>query len=171
MFKINSATKNNLQTVAIIGSFKQFYKNILRAIAIFKENGIKVISPLGSPIIKRGIPFVRFTTDDHKHPDEMVQSLTLKKILAANAVYVVVPSGYIGRTTCYEVGRVIQSRKPIYFSHTPKDLPIKIPLSHILTPEQVSKYLISKTITWPFDGDGDQYHVLEQELTKKFIKW
>ena len=54
-------------------------------------------SPIGSAIIKPGTPFVRFTSDDQGVSDEMVQTITLKRILKASSVYVVDPEGYVGR--------------------------------------------------------------------------
>jgi hypothetical protein len=138
-------------SVALIGSFKQFYKYVIEAISIFKKMNIQVTSPAGTDIIENGISFVRFTSDNSKLSDELVQTVTLKRIFKATVVYVVAPDGYVGRTTCYEIGRIIQKRKPIYFSERPNDLPVQIPKSHILNPEQLSKLILKNGIYWPFE--------------------
>ena len=155
-------------SVAIIGSFKQFYDQVLEALSDFKDMGISVTSPIGSAIIKPGIPFVRFTSDDPDISDEMVQTITLKRILKASSVYVVNPEGYVGRTTCYEIGRILQSRKPIYFSEMPCDLPIKIPESHILKPEELAKLILKEQICWPYENNPCDLFYEERKLVDNF---
>lgn len=120
-------------TVAIIGSFKQHYEQILSSWRSFREAGLEITSPKGSQIIKEGIDFVRFESDPIHWDDPTVQTVALHRILRSDFVYAVTPKGYIGRTTCYEVGRVIQARRPIYFSEMPLDLPVLIPPDHILS--------------------------------------
>lgn len=154
-------------SVAIIGSFKQFYTQVLEVIAIFKKMSIEVTSPLGSAIIKPGIPFVRFTSDNPSQSDEMIQTITLKRIFSASATYVVCPDGYVGRTTCYEIGRIIQGFKPIYFQEIPKDIPIKIPSSHIISPEVLSQKIINNEICWPLKNIACTISREEQKLVTK----
>ena len=156
-------------SVAIIGSFKQFYDQVLKALSDFKSMGVSVTSPTGSAIIRPGIPFVRFTSDDSVISDEMVQTNTLKRILKASSVYVVNPEGYVGRTTCYEIGRILQSRKPIYFSEKPSDLPIKIPESHILNPEKLAKLILKGQICWPYENNTCKLFYEERKLVDNFI--
>jgi len=156
-------------SVAIIGSFKQFYDQVLTALSVFHGMGIPVTSPAGSAIIKPGIPFVRFTSDDPDFSDEMVQTITLKRILKASAIYVVNPDGYVGRTTCYEIGRILQSRKPIYFSETPGDLPIKIPESHILDPKELAKLILKDRICWPYENITCEMFFEERKLVDPLV--
>jgi len=148
----------------IIGSFRQHYELILQAVNFFKKCGIVVLSPLGSNIIEAGIGFVRFTSDLREKTDEIIQAITLTKLFLSTAVYVVAPQGYVGRTTCYEIGRIIQIRKPLYFSEHPLDLPIRIPTSHVVTAEQLSAKIISNSVTWPFAENADEYSRRENEL-------
>src|SRR4051812_26400007 len=96
------------KSVAIIGSFKQHYEKVCQAWRALTDLGLEVMSPKGTPIIEPGISFVRFISDDTKWDDPMVQTVALHRILGANFVFVVAPSGYVGRTTCYEIGRIIQ---------------------------------------------------------------
>lgn len=131
-----------------------------------RDAGITVTTPQGDSIINAGHDFVRYGTDDPALSDDAVQSLALHRILRAHLVYAVLPDGYIGRTTCYEVGRVVQARRPIYFSQRPNDLPIWVPDQFIL--DQAS--LLSRVAdpawvpAWLFDGASDHTSTLEQEL-------
>jgi len=99
----------------------------------FHTAGLRITSPKGSPIIEEGVPFVRFETDPRHWCDAMVQTVALHRILSADFVYVVSPQGYVGRTTCYEIGRIVQARRPLYFGSSPEDLPISVPADHICT--------------------------------------
>jgi hypothetical protein len=110
-----------IRTVAVIGSFRQHYEPIRQTWRLFTDNGFRVTSPKGSPIIENGIPFVRFETDPQEWDDPMVQTIALHRILRADLTYVVAPGGYVGRTTCYEVGRIVQAKRPIYFSDMPDE--------------------------------------------------
>ncbi|GAB1511728.1 hypothetical protein JCM33774_37700 [Actinophytocola sp. KF-1] len=92
------------RTVAIIGSFRQHYPDVLVAWLEFRDAGWEVTSPLGSQVIEEGIPFVRFRTDEPAWDDPTVQTAALHRILRACLTYVVAPGGYVGRTTCYELG-------------------------------------------------------------------
>lgn len=153
-----------MNKIAIIGSFKQHFTEVLEAIRVFRAHNIINTTPVGSEIIEPGIDFVRFNDDLNEESDEMVQSITLKRIFDAGVVYVVVPSGYVGRTTCYEIGRVLQNKMPIYFSSHPRDLPVKIPESHLLNPEQLSQLIIARKTAWPFSKQGCRYSKLENEI-------
>ena len=127
-----------VSSVALIGSFRQHYEVVLESLSAFTSVGLVVTSPKGTGIVKHGIPFVRFESDSTEWTDEMVQVAALHRILRADFVFTVVPNGYVGRTTCYEVGRVIQARKPLYFSTRPDDLPLCIPDSHICSASSIA---------------------------------
>lgn len=144
-----------MRTIAIIGSFKQHNKEIQALCHMLRESGINVTTPQGESIINAGHEFVRYGTDDPALSDDAVQSLALHRIFGASLVYAVLPDGYIGRTTCYEVGRVLQAKRPIYFSQRPNDLPIWVPdqfildratlLSHATDPTWVPEWLASSS--------------------------
>jgi hypothetical protein len=150
--------------VAIIGSFKQHYKSVCAAIATFREAGIDVTTPIGSDIHEEGIAFVRFHTDPPDWDDSTVQTIALHRILRADAVYVVAPSGYVGRTTCYEIGRVLQAAQPIYFSEHPDDLPIAMPADHVVAPAGLAGLLQSGSASAPFAAGDSSYFSLERRL-------
>ncbi|GAA0455291.1 hypothetical protein [Sphingomonas molluscorum] len=123
--------------VAVIGSFRQHYDAVLSAIETFRAAGWSVTSPDGSSVLDPAVEFVRFDTDEPDWTDAEIQSITLERIFSADLTYVIAPSGYVGRTTCYEIGRLIQSGRPIYFSEKPEDLPIRVPDRFVATPEQL----------------------------------
>jgi hypothetical protein len=154
------------KSVAIIGSFRQHYKEVLEVWKIFSQAGIEVTSPKGAKIMDESIPFVRFETDASELDDHSVQSLALHRILRADLTFVVAPSGYIGRTTCYEIGRIIQAGRPLYFSEHPLDLPITIPESHIIKAEELARKLLSTDWepTWLYNMTIDLASSLEREL-------
>jgi hypothetical protein len=152
--------------IAVIGSFKQHYEPVRIAIGAFRAAGLVVTSPLGADVVKPGIDFVRFTSDDPRCDDATVQTIALHRILGADVVYVVAPEGYVGRTTCYEIGRAVQARKPIFFSERPADLPVRIPDSHVLSPAEAAKAITAAAaISSVFGARRDEYEELEDDLT------
>lgn len=65
--------------------------------------------------------------------------ITLEKILNSDAVYVCDPEGYVGKTTCYEIGFCYSRSKPLYFLEKPKNLPMPIAEEQISIPEEVGR--------------------------------
>ena len=114
-------------TVAIIGSFRNnHYEEILEIIRCFKKCGLYVLSPRESVIINGDEAFVRFKTDRKDYSPAEIQMVTLEKIINADIVYVYDPKGYVGKTTCYEIGFCLSKKKPVYFFEHPDDLPIPV---------------------------------------------
>ncbi|MFD4671822.1 hypothetical protein ACFWNN_18965 [Lentzea sp. NPDC058450] len=112
--------------VAVIGSFRQHYDEVVAAVVELVESGLTVTTPPISSITNPGELFVRFELDPPHVSDGEIQAATLKKILSSDAVYVVAPNGYIGRTTCYELGRVHEKGVPVFYSEVPVDLPLEV---------------------------------------------
>ena len=147
--------------VALIGSFrKPNYPRVQRVLEAFKGAGFTITSPSGADIVS-GTQFVRFASDDTALSDAEIQTSTLAKIFEADVVYVVTgEAGYVGRTTCYEIGRIIQRGTPIYFSDAPDDLPVHIPASHVVDPDSfVLRFLSAgEPLSWLFEsGAGDLF--------------
>jgi hypothetical protein len=130
-------TQNLPKSVAIIGSFKQKYQEVIADWQVFTDSGLTVTSPKGAPIIEDGIDFIRFESDDETLTDAQVQQVALHRILRADFVYAELPDGYIGRTACYELGRILDRNRPIYFSERPKDLPLDIPDTHVVSAKEL----------------------------------
>ena len=154
------------QTVAIIGSFKQFYNEVLKAVSVFQNAGIQVQSPIGTNILKQGIDFVRFNTDPPIWRDSMVQTVALHRILRADFTFVVSPKGYVGRTTCYEIGRVIQCGRPIFFSEHPVDLPLDLRDGQVQSADELVRLIDQGKFTGSHPS-GSFERILEAELLDK----
>jgi hypothetical protein len=153
-------------SIAVIGSFRQHNAYIQQVCTTIRTAGFIVTSPQGSEIIEDGIPFVRFTSDLAGFCDAAIQSQALHRILRADLVYVVAPDGYVGRTTCYEVGRIIQSRKPIYFSAQPIDLPLIVPESYVANVDDLVGCLRRSDWqpSWLYQHYAEHVGILEREL-------
>lgn len=155
-------------SVAVIGSFRAHnYSGVVETIQLLRKAGFEVTSPAGAAIVS-GTEFVRFETDPTHLSDPEVQSATLERIFSADVVYVVAPQGHVGRTTCYEIGRIVQRQQPIYFSSRPDDLPIPIPERFILpTTAFIEALSQGARPAWLFeDGDGATFD-LERHLARR----
>lgn len=159
-------TPSLARSVAVIGSFRQHNSEVQQVCIALRAAGIEVTSPQGSQIIEDGIPFVRFSSDNEDWSDPEIQSLAMHRILRAGAVYVVAPFGYIGRTTCYEVGRIIQYRRPIYFSSHPLDLPVQVPSEFIISITDLVEKIKNPAWKplWLYENDHSNVAALEREL-------
>lgn len=155
-----------VQTTAIIGSFKQHYREVCQAWKVFVDVQVEITSPKGTPIIEEGIPFVRFASDPPQWDNPLVQTVALHRILRADFVFVVAPRGYVGRTTCYEIGRIIQAERPLYFSEYPDDLPVQIPPPHVCAAEEIAELIrTSRFAPEPLYCQRDSKHIsLENDL-------
>jgi hypothetical protein len=80
--------------------------------------------------------------------------------------YVVAPEGYVGKTTCYEIGRVLQAGKPLYFSNAPQDLPILVPSRFVIEADVLVQRIL--TPAWQpvclYDEGDSLCEQLEREL-------
>jgi ADP-ribose pyrophosphatase YjhB (NUDIX family) len=132
-------------SVSLVGSFRQHYAQVARTAEIFAAAGVAVRSPVISRIVNPGEEFSRFASDPPLSSDFHIQAATFKKIFSSDFVYVVAPDGYVGRTTSYELGRVHERGIPVYFSETPKDLPIVVPAGSVLDPQSLAELVIGST--------------------------
>jgi hypothetical protein len=130
-------------SVSVIGSFRKHYPEVVIAVRELGALGITVRSPADSRIVNPGSDYVRFETDSPESSDQRIQAATMEKILNSDLVYVVAPAGYIGRTTCYELGRVHERSIPIYFSALPQDLPIEVPPDSVLSAHDLGQKILA----------------------------
>lgn len=128
-------------TIAIIGSFRAHYSTILETMKVFEDAAVTVTSPRRSRVIDADRDFVRLESDPPNCDDPEIQLKALHKILGAQAVYVVAPGGYVGKTTCYEIGRVHERGIPLFFSEMPNDLPIPVSRNSIVSPNVLAERL------------------------------
>ena len=56
-------------------------------------------------------------------------------------MYVWNPKGYLGNSTCYEIGKIMGMEKPIIFKEFPKDLPIRVENAMIKNTKELIAWL------------------------------
>lgn len=131
-----------MPSVALIGSFRKHMQEIRQIRGLFLSEGIEVTTPQGDEIEDQDEEFVRFREEFEDEDDPTVQSIAMHRILRADATYVIAPEGYVGRTTCYEIGRIVQAARPLYFSQRPKDLPLYVPNGYIVGQDQLARMIL-----------------------------
>ena len=151
-------------TVALIGSFRQHYVVVCEAIEAFRAAGWCVRSPAGSAILEPGLDFVRFETDEPKLSDAEVQAVTLRNILKADLTFVVAPDGYVGRTTCYEIGRLMQAKRVVVYSERPRDLPVEVPPTHVLAAREAALRFLGSLPAWAYSDAPGNLAAIERSL-------
>jgi hypothetical protein len=65
----------------------------------------------------------------------------LKKVDAADVVYVVNPQGYIGRSVSVDIGYAYAKKKSIYVMHAVDDPPIMNLINDVLSPKALISFL------------------------------
>lgn len=132
-------------SVSIIGSFRKedHYSVVKKAVYCFKQAGILVLSPKGSKVTRSIDDFVIFESDESALSPAEIQMVTLDKIIHSDAVYVCNVNGYVGRTTCYEIGFCLSRGVPLYFLSSPVDLPIPISQDFILSIDEFCQTVLN----------------------------
>lgn len=74
----------------------------------------------------------------------VIQEHVFDNIKISDFVYVWNPDGYLGNSTCYEIGKIMEMKKRIFFKEKPKDLPVKIEKNMIKEPEEIIGLLHNK---------------------------
>jgi hypothetical protein len=139
-------------SVSVIGSFRKHYPHAVIAVKEFESLGMTVRSPVVSKIVNPGADFPRFEADSPYLSDQLIQAVTLDKILASDLVYVVAPGGYVGRSTCYELGCIYERSVPVYFSALPRDLPIDVPIGSVLSVRDLARQILGASGAPDVDG-------------------
>lgn len=127
----------------VIGSFRQHYEDVLAAVQAFQACGLEVLSPAVSIIVNPGDEFVRFASDPVTSENAEIQLEALRNIFASDFVFVVAPDGYIGRTTCYEIGAIQAAGIPLFFSAPPLDLPISVSKDAIASAAALAREVVA----------------------------
>ena len=144
-------------SVSIIGSFRRHYEEVALTAKKFELLGVTVSSPAISRIINPGACYVRFESDPPQSSDEFIQAMALGNILDSDLVYVVAPAGYVGVTTCYELGRVHERGIPTYFSDIPQDLPIEVSPGSVLGVQDLVLKVSGDLVKSLGDPDASDY--------------
>jgi len=157
------------RTISVIGSFRKHNELIQQICEMLRGAGMTIASPQGNQLIDENIEFVRFDSDCATSSDAAIQLLALHRILRSDLIYAVVPDGYIGKTTSYEVGRILQSGTPIYFSERPLDLPVYINDLFIMNADVLLGHLCEPRWQpkWLFADDDSREANLEKLLIER----
>ena len=101
------------------------------------------MSPQKSFIVDDIDGFVILDTDEKNQKPFIIQEHVFENIKKSQIVYVWNPDGYLGNSTCYEIGKITEMKKTIIFKELPKDLPIRIENKMIKNPEELIMWLNS----------------------------
>ena len=125
------------------GSFGRHFNEIRSAMQTFKQAGIKVIAPESDEITAIKGSFLLLEDEENLDPRfvELRYLHQLHKLGENGFSYFVNPGGYLGRSAAYELGIAQATNVPCYFSHKPKDLPVYVPSSHIISPDDLVEFI------------------------------
>lgn len=124
-------------SISLIGSFRRHYGLIRDIAEFFLANGVTVPSPSFSRILDPEASYLRFECDPPELSDHDIQAVTLARLLASEAVYVVAPGGYIGLDTSMEIGHILQARVPLFFSAPIKNVTTATGPISVLSPARL----------------------------------
>lgn len=131
-------------SVVISGSFRKYYEGISRTVQEFESLGIRVLSPRASKIINPGEEFAILESDDTSDPQALEQR-HLDAIIAADALYLYDPEGYLGDSAKMELGWAIALGKPVFCKELVADSTLKLFCGIAALPEQVKNSLLSRS--------------------------
>ena len=126
----------------IIGSFRKYWRDILKAYDVFERNGITVLSPSNSDIVNPRAKFVRLATDRKSAPPAEIELRVLIALKRSDFVYLVDPRGYVGRTTAYEIGHAYP--KEIYSSRHVRHDYLRLWVTGTYSPQDLCNFLKSR---------------------------
>lgn len=150
-------------TGCIIGSFRKYYSDILEIIKMFEENGHVILSPKYSNIMKEEDGFVILYSDNPQYTHIDIQTLVFHRAFRSDFIYIWNPEGYIGKTTCYEIGRLTERKIPLYYKEQPIDVPIYVPIGSVISVEELIDYIKKNEKLPPYKLDRNS-------ITRELIK-
>lgn len=156
-----------IMKISIIGSFRKYYTQIKDIIDKFEKSGIEVLSPKSSEITHSVEDFVIFKSDDKRLLPSEIQTETLNRILKSDMVYVYDPDGYVGRTTCYEIGVIRTTTIPIFFLEKPKDLPIDVGDNEVMNCSELI-YVLLNDLRFGYENSNKIF--IDKEKIKNSMK-
>lgn len=127
------------------GSFGRHFEDIRSAANTFKTAGIKIVAPDPLEITAINGSFLLLEQEEGLDPRfvELRYLHNLHKLAPNGFSYFVNPGGYIGRSAAFELGIALSLNVPCYFSHKPKDLPVYVPNSNIISPQNLAESIVS----------------------------
>jgi len=114
----------------ISGSFNKDLDEIRKKAHQFQREGVEVLSPKLSRVISLHEGFVKLE-EDKGTPGE-IESRHLEAISRSDFLYIVNPTGYVGRSVAFEIGYALSKNVPVYSLERPED----VVLSFFVKPEK-----------------------------------
>ncbi len=116
----------SLKTITLSGSYRKFPEELARDIEHFRDCGVTVLSPHSATILNSLEGFVLLQNDpltslssfsDDKLPEAMrsIENSHLRAIQQSDALWLVLPQGYCGVSTAFEIGWALAHNVPIYY--------------------------------------------------------
>lgn len=130
--------------IVISGSFRRYFDGISETVKAFESLGVEVLSPKASKVINPGEEFAVLETDDTDDPKTLEQR-HLDAIIAADALYLYDPEGYIGDSSKMEIGWAIALGKPVFCKEIVADSTLKFFCGTVAAPEEVKQVLESRS--------------------------
>lgn len=146
----------------IIGSFRKYYNDITVAIQLFEENGHKILSPQISKVERNEEGFVILSSDNSQYSHVDIQTMVFHRAFRSDFVYVWNPGGYVGKTTCYEIGRLVERKIPLYYKEYPIDVPLYVPKGSVLSLDDFISFIKDNEELPPYSEE-------ENLVTKELI--
>lgn len=170
--------KNNgdpYKTIAIIGSFRKHYDEIVKSANIFTENGFLVLVPKLDGIQENSKDDFLLLIGDEEKPPQQLEEEFLNKCLEADLVYVCNVGGYIGKTVMGELFILASNGQEVYFYATPEEALLQSMISEsvpsIYSPIELVEMMknnnkVYSQREWP-DADKPRSSTLSLKLTGK----
>jgi 8-oxo-dGTP pyrophosphatase MutT (NUDIX family) len=134
--------KNQLQCV-LHGSFGRHFESLKHVRELFEAAGIAIAAPKRSDITGLNGSFLLLDAEERLDPRlvELRYLHAVKRLRGQGFSYIVNPDGLIGPSVAYELAAAQFIGVPVYFWARPDDLPVYVPDSHILPPDDLAAYV------------------------------
>lgn len=136
-----------MKKVCVCSSFK-FYEQVLDLEKKLRDENIESLIPVPSQKYRKQDKPHEFVDNFDQIPEENkleeAKRMTLKhfeRIDNSDVVYVISPSGYVGKSVCMEIGYAHAKRKPIYSSSKLDDYSVMSLVDKILSVDELIQLL------------------------------
>lgn len=117
--------ERTLQQVTISGSYRKFPDEVALALGAFQDVGVTVLSPKSATILASIDGFVslegdvvpridRLSENDITTAMKRIENSHLQAIQRSDALWVVIPTGYCGGATAFEIGWALAHNVPVF---------------------------------------------------------
>lgn len=119
-------TEHGMHTVTISGSYRKFPDEIAAALEHFQDLGVTVLSPKSATILSSLAGFVslrgdiipridRVSQNDIVRSMQLIENSHLNAIQQSDALWLVLPNGYCGAATAFEIGWALAHNVPVFY--------------------------------------------------------